>query len=418
MMRRILVSSGLLVASMCLAPSAASAQPGGGGPANVRADVVTSERIGEEIQLTGTVTPRRFSLLSAEVPGHVEQVLVDAGDIVTKGQPLARLRSTPAEIRVLQAQSQLDLAQAELQMLLNGTRPEDVAICDANAAEARAKLELARDESERAQKLRATDSTSVSELDRARAAMLTAQAELDRRTAECERARNGPRQEEIDSAQAHLEAVKAQLAELEDLLERHTIRAPFAGVIGMKNTEVGQWVKLGDPLFALAEVGVLRVEMALPERYFNGVRVGSKASVTLDAAPGRVFEAPVAYRVPLADEASRTFPVKLEIDNRELLLAPGMLARVTLAVGDPSPEAALLVPKDAIVMDSNGVEQVWVLREGDEGLAAFPVNIEGGRRWRERVEVTGTDLRAGDRIVVRGNEMLYPGQKVAVEGEG
>jgi multidrug efflux pump subunit AcrA (membrane-fusion protein) len=123
----------------------------------------------------------------------------------------------------------------------------------------------------------------------------------------------------------------------------------------------------------------------------------------------------VFARVALGNEASRSFPLLIDLPNPDHLLAPGMSARIRVDVGDADVQA-LMVPRDAVVARSDGSRQVWRVGEEDGVLRVFPVRVEIGRAQGELLELLGGELKAGDRIVLLGNESLQPGQVVRPTG--
>ena len=156
----------------------------------------------------------------------------------------------------------------------------------------------------------------------------------------------------------------------------------------------------------------LRIRAPLPQRYYPRVVVGARARVRFDALPEQPFEGRVFARVALGNESSRSFPLLIDIPNRDHLLAPGMSARIHVELDDASVEA-LTLPRDAVITKVDGRRQVWRVKEDDGVLKAFPVEIETGRARGDRIEVVGGALREGDRIVLLGNENLRPGQPVS-----
>jgi RND family efflux transporter MFP subunit len=243
---------------------------------------------------------------------------------------------------------------------------------------------------------------------------------MNRYEAELKRLENGARIEEIARAEADVATARARCEQLEYGLARHEIRAPFNGIIGAKLTEVGAWVGVGDPIVTMAELDVVRITAQLPERYFPDVQVGTPVVLTVDALGGDALpiEARVSIKVPMADQLSRTFPIRVDVPNDGLLLAPGMMARLRLAIGRDRGEQALLLPKDALVMAPDGTRTAWVLTpaENGDGLVVMPRGVKTGREFGDKIELTGDELSVGDRVVVRGNEVLRPGQPVAVRG--
>ncbi|MCG8324743.1 MAG: hypothetical protein MI673_04435 [Thiotrichales bacterium] len=139
--------------------------------------------------------------------------------------------------------------------------------------------------------------------------------------------------------------------------------------------------------------------------------------IVFDALPDRNFEASITATVPLGIENARTFPVKIDIGNDQGILAPGMSARIHLQLNSDATTRTLLVPRDAIIRHSGGTETVWVMREQNGQLRAAPISVRSGRSSRGMVEIVAGDLKMGDRVIVRGNEILQPGQLVYISRE-
>jgi HlyD family secretion protein len=165
----------------------------------------------------------------------------------------------------------------------------------------------------------------------------------------------------------------------------------------------------------VAAIDPVEITVAVPETYIVSLRAGMSATVMLDAATAKAYPATISRIVPQADVRSRCFPVKIELPNPRgddgHELKAGMLAQVTLAVGHPQP--ALLVPKDALVLGGR-MPLVYVVEDDPNGRAmvrAVPVQL--GVADRGDIQVTG-DLKAGQKVVVRGNERLRPGMQVMV----
>ncbi len=197
-----------------------------------------------------------------------------------------------------------------------------------------------------------------------------------------------------------------------ELRERHSVFAPFVGMVVRKQVEVGgQWVEQDDAIVDPVAMDTLRIRAPLPQRYYARVVVGARAQVRFDALPEQRFEGKVFARVALGNESSRSFPLLIDIPNQDHLLAPGMSVRIQVELDDGSVEA-LTLPRDAVITKVDGRRQVWRVEEDDGVLKAFSVEIETGRAQGDRIEVVGGALGEGDRVVLLGNENLRPGQAV------
>jgi multidrug efflux pump subunit AcrA (membrane-fusion protein) len=383
-----------------------------GPPARVVVAEVVEREVAAERSFVGAVEPVRHTVVESEVEGLVTEYRAEEGQRVEAGAPLALLRTRVTEIALRAAQADLRLRQEELLELRNGSRSEEVTQARARLAAAEATRGLRQWRVERAQQLFETSVISEDELKEARMAADVADELLAEARAGFALVETGPRAERIVQAEARVEAQAAEVARLEDALERHTIRAPFAGWVVKEHTEVGSWLGKGT---AVAEVVALdEVDVVAPvvEDYVHGVKVGQPVSVTVGALPGRALEGEVVALVPSADPRARTFPVKVRLKNSREgdvpLLKAGMFATLHLPVGGA--EMALLVPKDALVL---GGPQPVVFVVGPESKV-LSVPVETGIAVDSLIQVRGA-LEKGQLVVVRGNERLRPDQAVQVE---
>jgi len=374
--------------------------------------VVVADAVEQEVtaqrSFVGSVEAVRTSVVESEVEGLVEEYLAEEGMRVEAGAPLAKLRTRLAEIALDAAKAELKLRTEELRELKNGSRPEELAQARARFASAKAANDLRQWRLGRAKQLFETNVISEDELKEAQmtarlAEELLAEVQEGLRLAEA-----GPREEKIAQAEAKVEAQKAEVARLEDNLARHTIRAPFAGYVVKEHTEVGEWLGKGAAVAEIIALDEVDIVAPVVEDYILGVQVGMDATVTVGAVPGREFQGKVFAIVPGADELARTFPVKVRVKNPEgPLLKAGMFATVHLPVGGT--EKAVLVPKDAIVLGGPS-PTVYVVAEGK--AVAMPVQL--GTAVGDLVQVKG-GVQGGQKVVVRGNERLQPGQPVRTE---
>jgi RND family efflux transporter MFP subunit len=218
-------------------------------------------------------------------------------------------------------------------------------------------------------------------------------------------------EEEIAQAQSALDFQQDEVDRLADRQDKHTIKAPYSGYVTMEYTEVGHWIKQGDPAVMLIDLEHVYVEAAVLESYVPFVSLGDEVRVSIEALPDDLLTGPVELIVPQADDRSRSFPVKVRLDNRVVggspRLKPGMFARVSLPVGEP--ETSLLVPKDAVVL--GGERPLVYVVTAAEGAAdrgtARPVPVTLGVSVENLITVRG-ELAAGDQVVVAGNERLNP----------
>lgn len=217
-------------------------------------------------------------------------------------------------------------------------------------------------------------------------------------------AQNFISQRTVDESAANLDVAQAKLALAQATAARLKIVAPFDGIAGIRNVNVGDYLKDGADIVNLEDIDTVYVDYRLPERFQTQVGKGQKALVEIDAVPGQKFEALIQAVDPLIDANGRSIGVRASIDNRQLLLRPGMFARVTTVFGVR--ERAKVIPEEAIVPQGGRQFVIKVLAGSEkEVLLSKRVEVKVGIRRPGRVEIT-EGLEAGDTVVTAGQQRL------------
>lgn len=383
--------------------------------------VIVAPVVEREIQsghrVVGTVTPARTSIVGSAVDGRVVDYLVRAGDAVTQGQVLARLRTGTLEIELAAAQSELAMRDAELAELEAGSRPEDIEEARATAKRAAIVEENARQKLQRAEALLARGAINQDEYDSLREAALSSVQSRRAADAALQRTEAGPRQETVDQARARQQLQREQVRLIEDKLEKFTIYAPFDGFVSVESTQQGEWIQTGDPIATIVQMDEVDVIANVPAEFAVRLNRGATVRVEFPQLPEELLTGIVTRIVPTGDVSTRTYPVHVRMTNRVdadgPLVLGGMLARIDLPTGNLA--RGLLVPKDALVLN-RGERRVLVV----ERSASNPqqgrvraVDVSPGVAVGNLMQVTG-DLKAGDVVVIRGNERLSDGQAVTI----
>jgi len=208
----------------------------------------------------------------------------------------------------------------------------------------------------------------------------------------------------LDESAAALEVAQAKLDLAVATWQRLKIVAPFDGVTGLRQVNVGDYLKDGTDVVNIEDIDAVLVDFRLPERFQAKVRPGQKAQLTVDALPGRPFAAIVQAVDPLIDANGRSVGVRGCIDNRQQQLRPGMFARVNAVFG--SRPSALVIPEEAIVPQGGRTFVVKVV-PGDkpDTLVSQRVAVKVGLRQPGKVEIL-EGLGLDDTVVVAGHQRL------------
>ncbi len=332
--------------------------------------------------VTGDIRTKRQSLVAAQVDGFVIECSLLAGDAVETGQVIARLDPELAELEVERASATLAASEGVV-------------------AEREALLDQAKRDLERFRAADRGGSMSATELDGAETTVRTREAELAQ-------------------ARADAASARAELAREERMLRDKTIRAPFAGVVVEKLTELGEWVSAGDPIVELVSVRELEAIIEVPQQFVGLLQIGSDPIRISVPGLGNAGEASATIDaiVPLADELSRLFPVRLGIPNESGVLKPGMSLTAHVPTGRIEP--TLTVHKDAIRRDDAGEFLFMAVPHSVEGNPAvtgqaIPARITRLYAVGDRVAIRPGQVRDGSVVLVEGNERVYPTQGLIIQ---
>ncbi|MCA3237822.1 MAG: efflux RND transporter periplasmic adaptor subunit [Curvibacter sp.] len=217
-------------------------------------------------------------------------------------------------------------------------------------------------------------------------------------------AQNFVSQRSLDESAANLEVAQAKLALARATAERLRIFAPFDAIAGIRSVNVGDYLKDGTDIVNLEDIDAVFVDYRLPERFQGKVKPGLKATVELDALPGRKFEARVQAVDPLIDANGRSIGVRATIPNRDLQLRPGMFARVSTVFGVR--ERATILPEEAIVPQGGKVFVIKLVPGADQDtLVSQRVEVKLGIRRPGQVEIV-EGVKDGETVVIAGQQRL------------
>jgi len=354
--------------------------------------------------------------------GRVAWIGVEKGDRVQAGQVLVRLEDNEFTAQVNQAKANLAAAQARLDQLQSGSRPQEKLKDKAAVIQAEANLKTAEADYQRASTLYRSGVASKAELDHATAQRDTAAALLESARQSSAMTDIGPRHEEIRAAAAQVQQMKAALDYAQTQLAATEIKAPVAGTVLQRIVERGEMVSpsaFGDAgartsVVDLADLTDLQIELDISQTDFARLKMSQRAEVIPEAFPNLRYTGFIAEIAPEANRAKSTVQIKVKVENPDEQLRPEMNARVNFLAEKPSgneskPVARVLVPKPAVlkkdggsfvfVVKGNRVEQ-RTIRPGDESGDAYVVL--DGLSGTETVAITGVDkLRDGDRVKVQ-----------------
>jgi len=224
---------------------------------------------------------------------------------------------------------------------------------------------------------------------------------------------------EMRMAQVVVKRLQADESAKNELLQRHRVTAPFAGVVASRDTEIGEWVAPGANIVEVVADRDVAVEVSLPQEYVRSVQEGVSISLSFDALNGQQFPAGRIALAPSGSAATRSFVLRIEPRSPDAAddigIAPGMSAQALISFAANEPVVA--IPRDALLRQADGHTMVWVVEETGEQPTISARAVTPGRAEGNSIRITD-GLQAGERVVVRGNESLKAGQPVRIIGNG
>ena len=296
-----------------------------------------------ELTLSGNIEAHE-SLVSFKVQGRIVDLPVEEGQQVEQGALLARVEDADFKQKVRIDEAGVDVREKNLALTLAGTREQEVKASHQSVMDAEADLEQKRLDNDRAQTLFSKDEISAQDRDLAATALKRSEANYAAAEQRFNQAKEGSRKEDIAIARANLEQANANLG-LSRINETYTtLRAPSAGVISVRQAELGEVVSPGSPVVTVADIDHIWLRAYVAETDLGKVRWGQEASITTDTYPGKQYQGRIAFISPDAEFTPKSvqtntervtlvYRIKIDIENPNHELKPGMPADARIELG-------------------------------------------------------------------------------------
>ncbi len=335
-----------------------------------------------ELVLPGNIQALTEAPVLSRATGYVKRRLVDIGDRVSEGQLLAEVEAPELDQQIRQAVAALDQTNSAIQQ------------AEAALKQGRSNENLAKVTAQRWANLASRGVVSRQENDTYQAQYVSQQANVE------------ALEKAVGAARSNARAAEANLARLNQVKTYQSVRAPFAGVITVRNVDTGALVNEGNTmLFRIAQMGRLRVYVNVPQADASSVKQGLPAKIQFPDLPGRTFNGVVTRAANALDPATRTLLTEVQLANADGALMPGMYAQVSFSVRRKS--AAAIIPGDTLVVRTDGPQTAVV---DADGTVHF-VKIQVGRDYGLELEVL-SGLQDGQQVVVNPSDDVHEGAKV------
>ncbi len=303
----------------------------------------TGDRDKGDIIASGTIEATEVNV-GSKVGGQVKTLLVNEGSSVSKGDTLALIDHATLDLQVQQAEAGFELADAQLRLLLNGARSEDIQQAEQALKQADANLRNAEEDAKRIRELSKTGTATLKQRDDAETRYTVALAQYNSAEQALKKFQQWARPEDIRAAKARLAQAKSSVDLLKKTIADCYITTPGNGIVTHKPVEEGELAGQGTTIVTISKLDKVNLMIYVTEIELGKVKLGQKAEVRIDTYPERIFDGKVIYISPAAeftpknvqtkeDRVKLVFGVKIEIDNPDHVLKPGMPADAVVKTG-------------------------------------------------------------------------------------
>jgi RND family efflux transporter MFP subunit len=390
-------------------------------PISVSAAQAEARQVPLYVEATGSFVAEESSDLAPLTSGRITETPVDIGDYVREGQVIARLDDRDAVLRLQQAKASVEQAdasyrqaQAKIGFRGGSFKAEDVPEVQSARASyesALADVKMAEADAKRYDSLVKTGDVSQSAYERQETQAETARARANTAQKQYETALNNARQnyQAVASAQAMLEAAKAQMAQAEKAVADTVITAPISGYITERPIAVGEYVVPSSKVVTIVRANPIRLQLQIAALDAEKVAIGMGVLAKVESHGSREFEGKITALNPSIDPNSRSMMVEAKFRNPKMELLPGMFATARVIL--PGGEEAVMVPRNAVLTDPmlDSVE-AFVLEEGKARIRI--VRVEATETSEVRI-LSG--VSAGETVATSELNQLYDGASVKVQ---
>jgi len=309
-----------------------------------------------QLTLSGNIEAHE-SLVGFKVPGRIVDLPIEEGQQVEQGALLARLDDADYKQRVSIDEATVRVRDSSLALTLAGTRQQEVKAAQQTMKDAEADLDEKKIDNQRAQQLFVKDEVSAQERDLTATALKRAEAIFKASQQRYNEAVEGSRKEDIAIAHANLNEAGANLGLSQVNLGYTILRAPFAGVVTVRQAELGEVVSPGSPVITLSDLDHIWLRAYVAETDLGRIHWGQEATITTDTYPGKQYHGRISFISPDAEFTPKSvqtykervtlvYRIKIDIDNPNHELKPGMPAdtRIDLASGKQSASPSAAAP--------------------------------------------------------------------------
>lgn len=360
------------------------------------------------LTVSGLVEPKEAVRVFSKTVGQVKEILIQEGDQVKKDTILMRLDDEQIRLQVAQARANLDSAQASLERIKAGARPQEVSQVEAAVRQAKINMDSAEENYLKMQKLFSEGAISEQQHDQAKNQLEIARAQYQSASESYKLITEGASAQDIRAVEAQVRQAQSALELAQSQLNNSIIKAPISGSVTSISVKTGELASSAIPLLSILDISELSVKTGISEKDIGVVQIGQEAEIFIDAFPREKFSGEVASKGVLVDPVSKTMEIKIRIKEPPVVIPPGVFARANIITEHNTD--ALIIPSTALTRKADGLF-VFVLENDEQTVKRRAISI--GITQGNRVEVLN-GLSDNEIVVILGNISLEEGDLVRV----
>lgn len=404
---RILLLSGLLIPTLVGCGerfnSSAEAQSENGSEENalpnVESAIAQQQSLRTPITEKGDTAPQQVVSLRSQVEGQLEQLTVDVGDPVKKGQVLAQLNDNLPQTNIAEAKAELASRLAELNRARNQVKNAKIQL-----EQAQAQAQQAQTDARRFQNLAEQGAVPEQEAEVAQTEAIVAQKQVRAAREQIEIEKDA-----VATAQEQVEVQRSIIAQAQERLSYSTLKSPITGVVLERVTDPGNLIQPGDEVLSIGNFENVKVEVVVSELALGEIDSGQTVNVKLDAFPNESYTGRVTRISPAANPQTRQVPVEVTVPNPEGRIGSGLLARVSFP---RQTTEQVVIPENALQQETeNKTGTVFTLNMTTQPPTVEAQTVQLGDRANNKVEIL-SGLSPQTRYIIRSSRPLNSGDAV------
>ncbi len=366
---------------------------------NVQSAIAQVKSLNSALIVKGDTAPQQVVSLRSQAEGRLQELTVDVGDRVDKGQVLAQLNDNLLQTNIAEAEAELASRLAEVKQARNQVKNAQIQL-----EQAQAEAEQAQADAQRLKNLAEQGAIAKQEAEVAQTEATVAQKQV-----RAAREQIQIEQDAVATAQEQVRVQRSIIDQAQERLSYSTLKSPIAGVVLERVTDPGNLIQPGDEVLTIGDFQTVKVRVLVSELALGKIRQGQSVQVKLDAFPNESYQGTVTRISPAANQETRQVPVEVTLPNPEGRIGSGLLARVSFP---PQGSEQVVIPETALQEETeNNTATVFTLNRTMEPPIVEAQTVQIGDRANNEVEIL-SGLAPETAYIVRSSRPLKSGEAV------